>query len=196
VSTYPDEARRGFTNGPPLTGVDIKKGALTGANIKKSSLTGANIKKSSLTGANIKNNSLSGAQINEGSLSSVPSAGNAEKVGGKGPGAFQAADHWALIAGSATGANILAQSGGLSVQRFNTGIYLVNVGASVVGKPLSATFNFPSAGFASVARCGGTANNPGGANCPVFNDKSHVVVVTRSTAAAAADSSFYISIGG
>jgi hypothetical protein len=126
----------------------------------------------------------------------VPSAGNADTVGGKGPGAFQAAGRWALIAGNATGANVLAQSGGLAVQRFSTGIYLVDAGSSVVGKPLGATFNFPSVGFVNVAPCGGTANNPGGVNCPIFNDNNHLLVETRNTAATFTDSSFYLSIGG
>jgi hypothetical protein len=124
-----------------LTGVDIKKGSLTGNNIKKGYLTGNNIKKGSLTGNNIKNNSLGGAQINEGSLSKVPSAGNADTVGGKGAGSFQAADHWALIAGTAAGANILAQSGGLSVTRSAIGRYVVGVGGSASSKPLSVTLN-------------------------------------------------------
>jgi hypothetical protein len=180
-----------------ITGSDIKNGSLTGANIKKGSLTGANIKKGSLTGANIKNGSLTGAQINASSLSKVPSAANADTLGGKSPSAFQTADHWALIAGNATDANVLAQSGGLSVSRFNTGIYLVDVGSSAVGKPLSATLNFASPGFVTVAPCGGTANNPGGINCPAaFNDNDHVIVETRNTAAAFTDSTFYVSIGG
>ena len=94
------------------------------------------------------------------------------------------------------GANILAQSGGLTVQRSTTGVYLVGSSASVVSKPLSATFNVASAGFVSVAPCGGNANNPGGVNCPLFNDNNHIVVVTRNTAAAPVDSTFYVSIGG
>ena len=62
--------------------------------------------------------------------------------------------------------------------------------------PLSATLNEVSQGFVSVAPCGGNANNPGGVTCPIFNDTNHVVVVTRNTAAAAADATFYLSIGG
>jgi hypothetical protein len=179
-----------------ITGANVKNGSLTGVDIKNGSLTGAKIKAHSLTGVNVKNDSLTGAQINESSLSKVPSAGNADTLGGHGPQAFQAADHWALIAGSTTGANILAQSGGLSVQRFAAGVYLVDAGGSVVGKPLSATLNLVSAGFVSVAPCGGSANNPGGFNCPVFNDTNHVIVLTRNTAAALTDSTFYLSIGG
>jgi hypothetical protein len=179
-----------------ITGADVKHGSLTGADIKNGSLTGAKIKAHSLTGANIKNNSLTGAQINASSLSKVPSAANADTLGGKSASAFQPADQWALVAGSTTGANILVQSGGLSVQRFAAGEYLVGISGSVVGKPLSATFNLASAGFISVAPCGGSANNPGGVNCPVFNDTSHVIVITRNTAAALTDSTFYISIGG
>ena len=179
-----------------LGGTAVARVLITGADVKNGSLTGAKIKAHSLTGVNVKNNSLTGAQIKESSLSKVPSAGNADTLGGKNASAFQAADHWALIAGNTTGANILAQSGGLSVQRFATGVYLVDAGGSVVGKPLSATLNLASAGFVSVAPCGGSANNPGGFNCPVFNDANHVIVLTRNTAAAATDSTFYLSIGG
>jgi len=177
-----------------ITGSNIKKGSITGTQIKNGSLTGNQIKRGSITGTQIKGNSLGGAQINESSLGTVP---NANAVGGKGASSFQAADHWALIQGTATGANVLAQSGGMSVTRATTGNYLVSDGGSAVGKPLSATISLASGfGFASVAPCGGNANNPGGINCPVFNDNNHVQVRTLDTAAAAADRTFYVTIGG
>ena len=64
----------------------------------------------------------------------------------------------------------------MTATRAGTGLYLVDFGGSVVGKPLSATFNFPFFGFIDAAPCGGTANNPGGVNCPLFNDSNHVEV--------------------
>jgi hypothetical protein len=180
-----------------ITGSSVKNGSLTGVDIKKGSVTGNNIKKGSLTGNNIKNNSLGGAQVNEGSLSKVPSAGNADTVGGKGASSFQAADRTALIAGNATGANVLFQSGGFSVQRVVMGEYLVDAGQSVAGKQLSATASISGgASQISVAPCGGNANNPGGINCPVINDNSHVLVLTRNGAGTLTEGTFYLSIGG
>jgi hypothetical protein len=187
-----------------LGGTAAAKVFITGANIKKHSLTGANIKNRSLTGANIANNSITGKQVKESSLAQVPSAqnatnaANAAKFGGQSPGAFQRATRWALIAGTAAGANVLAQSGGFSVTRFNTGIYVIDTGSSAINKPLSATINVTGGfGQVDVAPCGGTANNPGGTNCPVFNDNNHVEAQTLNSAGNAfADRTFYISIGG
>jgi hypothetical protein len=182
-----------------LTGADVKNGSLTGTQIKKGSLTGKQIKNGSLTGTQIKNDSLTGKQINESSLATVPSAANANTVGGKSPGSFAPAGKWALIGGNATGANVLAQSGGFgTVTRAGTGFYLVDAGANITGKPLTATISL-SGGFAQVdvAPCGGNANNPGGINCPLFNDNHHVEVRTINAAGtAAADATFYLVIGG
>jgi hypothetical protein len=177
-----------------ITGSNIKNGSITGTQIKKGSLTGNQIKRGSISGTQIKGNSLGGGQINESSLGTVP---NANAVGGKGASSFQAADHWALIQATVTGANVLAQSGGMSVTRSSAGHYLVSDGGSVVSKPLSATFGTLGFGFITAAPCGGSANNPGGVNCPVFNDNNHVLVETLNTAAAAfIDSTFYVTIGG
>jgi hypothetical protein len=181
-----------------LGGTAAAKVLITGADIKNRSVTGVDIKKRSLTGTNIANNSVTGKQVKESSLGQVPRAANAAKLGGQSPGAFQRATRWALIAGTAAGANVLAQSGGFSVTRFGTGFYVIDTGSSVVGKPLSATVNL-GGGFAQVdvAPCGGNANNPGGINCPVFNDSNHVEARTISAAGnAAADATFYVLIGG
>jgi hypothetical protein len=172
---------------------------ITGANVKNHSLTGNDIKKGSLTGAAIKKDSLTGKQIKESSLGKVPSAANADAVGGKGAASFEPAHRSALIAGTATGANVLSQTGGFgTVTRVDTGFYLVDAGENVTGKQLSATPNL-AGGFAQVdvAPCGGTANNPGGVNCPTFNDSNHVEVRTLNAAGTAAtDATFYISIRG
>jgi hypothetical protein len=187
-----------------LGGTAAAKVLITGADIKNHSVTGVDIKKRSLTGANIANNSVTGKQVQESSLGQVPraanaaNAANAAKLGGQNASAFQRATHWALIGGNAAGANVLAQSGGFSVTRVSTGFYVIDTGSSAVGKPLSATVNL-SGGFAQVdvAPCGGTANNPGGINCPVFNDNNHVEARTISAAGnAAQDATFYVLIGG
>jgi hypothetical protein len=176
---------------------------ITGKNVKNGSLTGADIKRGSLTGKNVKNDSLGGKQIKESSLGKVPSAANADnaasagKLGGQTAGAFQRTDRWVLIQGTAASATVLAQSGGFSAQRLNTGVYSVDTGQSVVKHPLSATLNLGGiAGFVTAAPCGGSANNPGGVNCGGANDTNHVLVQTLATNAAAADRTFYLVIGG
>lgn len=170
--------------------------ALGGSAVAKLVITGSSIKRGSITGANIKRDSLTGVQIKESSLGTVPSANNANSLGGKGAVSFQPADHWALVAGSATGANILAQSGGMSVSRFAAGRYLVGEAGSTSSKPLSATLN-GTIGFPQAEPCGGTANNPGGVNCPLFNDNNHILVqIINPQVTAFIDGTFYVTIGG
>jgi hypothetical protein len=183
-----------------ITGKNIKNGSITGKDIKNSTLTGKKVKNRSLTGSDIKSGSITGKQIAESKLGTVPSANNANnatQLGGKPATAFAPAERWALIQGTATGATILAQSGGFSAPtRLGTGIYQVDAGASVTRLPLSATLNFPSPGMIEVAPCGGNANNPGGFPCPGVNDNTQVIIRTLSQAGATADRTFYLRIGG
>jgi hypothetical protein len=174
---------------------------INGANLKNHSVAAKKLKNATITGTQVKKDSLTGKQIKESSLGTVPSAAvanNANALGGKSAGSFQPADRWALIQGTATGGNVLAQSGGFgAVTRTTTGIYVIDTGASAVGKPLSATISLTGiGGFVAAAPCGGSANNPGGVNCPAFNDNNHVVVRTLNTAGAAADLTYYLVIGG
>jgi hypothetical protein len=175
-------------------------GLINGANLKNHSVAGKKLKNGTITGKQVKNNSLTGKKINESSLGTVPSAAlanNANALGGKSASSFQPADRWALVQGTATGANVLAQSGGFgTVSRVSTGIYLIDTGASAVRAPLTTTVNFPGAGSVSAAPCGGSANNPGGFNCPAFNDNNHVIVRAVAPNGAAADLTFYLVIGG
>ena len=145
-------------------------GLISGSNLKNHSVTGKKLKNATITGKQVKSNSLTGKQIKESSLGTVKSAAlanNANALGGMSPSAFQAAARWALIQGTATGANVLAQSGGFgTVTRAGTGHYVIDTGASAVRKPLTATISLSgSPGFVSAAPCGGSANNPGGVNC-------------------------------
>jgi hypothetical protein len=185
--------------------------ALGGTGLASVLINGSQIKNRSVGGIKIKKNSLTGTEIKESSLGTVPNAQNARNarnaqnaqnaqnsntVGGKAAGAFAPAGKWALIAGTTTNATVLASSGGVTATRSGTGMYLVDVGGSVVDKPLSATFNFPFVGSVTVAPCGGSANNPGGTTCALFNDTNHVIVRTLNLGGAPTDSTFYLSIGG
>jgi hypothetical protein len=60
----------------------LKKNSVTNRSIKKNAVTGIKVRNSSLTGADIKNRSLTGADIDESTLSRVPSASDANTVGG------------------------------------------------------------------------------------------------------------------
>lgn len=170
---------------------------ITGRDIKNGSITGKDIKNGTLTGKKVKSGSLTGRQIKVSSLGKVPSAANADTVGGQSPRAFAPAQRWILVQGTAAGATVLAQSGGLSAARLATGVYSIDAGATVSSRPLTAVLNLGGGiGFVSAAPCGGTANNPGGVNCGGVNDTNHVLVATQSNAGAAADRTFYLVIGG
>lgn len=168
-----------------ITGADIENGSITGKDVKNGSIPGAK---------KLKANSVTGRQVKESSLGQVPSAADADELGGQPPSAY--ASNWALVAGTATGATVLASSDGVSATRIGTGAYVVAAGASVVRRPLTATLHpIAGAGFVTVAPCGGSANNPGGVNCPGNNDSDRVLVQTTNTAGAAADRAFYLVVG-
>jgi hypothetical protein len=196
-----------------ITGGNVRNGSLTGADIRTNSVTGRDItrlrgvdvRNNALSGADIQgirgvdvnDNSLGGGDIDESSLGKVPSATNSDQLGGQPASAFGKAERWALIQGTAAGATILAQSGGMSAARIAAGVYNVDVNASVVRLPLTGTLNTGAGlGEINLAPCGGNANNPGGINCPGVNDTTHVIVVTGNSAGAATDRTFYVRIGG
>jgi hypothetical protein len=60
----------------------LKKNAVTAAKIKKNAVTNAKIKNNAVTGAKVQDGSLTGADINLGTVGTVPSAANANTVGG------------------------------------------------------------------------------------------------------------------
>lgn len=67
--------------------VDIRKGAVNSAKVKNNSLTSKDVR--GITGRDIKDNSLTGDEISEGTLDKVPSAGDADSLGGKPASAYQ-----------------------------------------------------------------------------------------------------------
>ena len=87
---------------------------------------------------------------------------------------------WALVDG--TGEEILAQSGGITINRTVSddtfGYYVLDFGADLRGRPLLATVSGTSTGVAAAAtNCGGT---PQGVNCPGgISDPRHAIVTTH-----------------
>jgi hypothetical protein len=61
----------------------IAKNSVGSKQLKNNAVTGKKIKKNAVTGDKVKDASLSGADINLGSLGQVPSAANADTVGGQ-----------------------------------------------------------------------------------------------------------------
>jgi hypothetical protein len=177
-----------------LAGGAYAAATITGADIVNNSVTSKDIRNRSLRGKDVRNNALTGRQIRESSLGQVPSAADADTLGGQPPSAYQ--PDWAVVAGAATGATVLASSDGVSAIRNGAGSYTVAFGESVSRRPLSATLH-PAAGpgFVTVAPCGGSANNPGGVNCPGNNDNDRVLVQTFGTGGAPADRAFYVVVG-
>ena len=60
----------------------LKNNAVTAAKIKNNAVTTNKIKKNAVNGSKVKDGSLTGADINLGALGTVPSAANANTVGG------------------------------------------------------------------------------------------------------------------
>jgi len=180
-----------------LGGTAIAQSLITGRDIRNGSITGKDIRNGTITGRKVKRDSLTGRQVRESSLGQVPSAANAQRLGGRDADQFEPAGRWALIQGTAAGATVLAQSGGFAVQRLATGTYNVDTGASASGRALTATINpIGGLGLVIAAPCGGSANNPGGVNCAGVNDTTHVLAQTFTQAGAAADRAFYLVVGG
>lgn len=166
--------------------------------LRKHAVTQLRLALNSVAAGRVINNSLTGADINEAKLGTVP---NAAKLGGTPATGYQKATRWALVQGTAAGAKILAQSGGMTVQRAGAGTYFVNTGASAASQPLSVSLSRVGAsggGSAIVAPCGGPTGNPGGINCAQQNTTSVVSVRTfdtGSTGSTLADKTFYVEIG-
>ena len=83
--------------GAQVKAADVADNAVNGADVVDNGLTGADVQ--GLGGADVTDNSLRGADVNESTLGKVPSAANADTVGGQGPAAFQAtgSDGWTAL---------------------------------------------------------------------------------------------------
>jgi len=187
--------------------------ALGGSAYAVRQINGSTIKKRSIPGDRIRNNALTGTQINEARLGRVNearnatnskfalrasaadsaanalNAGSASSLAGLPPGAFQGRIRWALV--SSSGA-VIDQSGGIAptaTHTAGTGTYVLDFGASVVGKALLVTANGTTAPAAApaAAPCGGVG--AGSTSCAAgVNDGNHARVQLGT------DGAFYISV--
>ena len=105
-----------------------------------------------------------------------------------GPGAL-----WALVGSDGT---VIAQSGGITVAKPQTGVYLVTFGTSLAGKVAIASAtcldnDCPFGGTISAGICGGGA---GGLTCAMSNTDSTVEVdVQDTTNTTLMDGPFFVS---
>jgi hypothetical protein len=188
--------------------------ALGGTGYAASKINGKSIKKGTLPATALKKNSLTGTQINEGKLKlgkvasavsadsathavSADSASTAATVGGLTPASLQPRAQFAAIGKDAT---IIEQSGGITIQHYADGQYIVNFGTSLTGRSIQATYiaNAADSGVRStimVARCGSTG---WGSDCSVAsvpNDDRRAWIYTRNQAnSALEDHAFIITV--
>ena len=89
---------------------------------------------------------------------------------------------WVLV--NAAG-GIVQQSGGISVTRFNFGVYFVNFPNSLVGRPLSATLQAKNDNDGSIvaAPCGGGVGNDNANACVSNNTNNSALVHTYGAGA-------------
>jgi hypothetical protein len=173
----------------------LRNRSVSNDKLRKHAVTSSKLALNSVAAGRVVNDSLTGADINEKKLGPVD---DADKLGGQPASAYQHATRWALVRGTATDARILAQSGGMSVQRAAAGTYFIGTGASVASQPLAVSLSRASGtggGSAVVAPCGGSGNNPGGVNCGQLNTTSALTVRTFNPNGQAADKTFYVEIG-
>jgi hypothetical protein len=183
--------------------------ALGGSAYAVKQINGSTIKKRSIPGDRLRNNALTGTQINEARLGRVNearnatnskfalrasaadsagnalNAGNANTLAGIPPGAFQGRIRWAQVDSAG---NVLAQSGGIASPAAHSGAtYVLDFGASLLGKGIVVTPNGTAAASTAAAPCGG----PGGglASCFAGNDANHVQVTVGG-----AGGGFYVAV--
>ena len=150
----------------------LGRGAVTFSKMATNQMTSAKIRDGSLLGQDLAANTVTGAQIDEATLDVT---------------------RFALLDGAG---NIATQSGGISVAQQIGSRTILNMGASVAGRPIQATLSGTGAGEVAAAPCGGPSPaNPGGVVCPgAFNSPSFVSVSTFDSAGAGDARSVYVSI--
>jgi hypothetical protein len=159
--------------------------------------------RNSVTTVQVKDRSLLARDFKPGQLprGAPGPAGAAGPAGPQGPagpagGSGSSAVKWALVRPDG---GIAAQSGGITLAaKPGSGVYILNFGSSVAGKPIIASGGYAAdasdqRGETSAGPCGGGSE---GRTCPTSDTNSNVFVETRSNAGVPADHSFYIAVIG
>jgi len=150
----------------------LGRGAVTFSKMASNQMTAAKIRNGSLLGEDLANDTVTGQQVNESTLNIT---------------------RFVLLDGAGA---IATQSGGILVAQQIGNRTILNMGASMAGRPILATLNGTGAGEVSAAPCGApSASNPGGVVCPdPFNSPGFVSVTTFDSAGAGAAKPVYVSI--
>jgi hypothetical protein len=178
----------------------LKKGAVTGKKVAANTLTGANIDLEALgtvpsaTHAATADNASSANHATTAiHAESASTSTNANQLDGTPASGFQGRAMWAR---TDNGGEVVAQSGGISLQNhFGTGLYLLHFPQAVTGKAVvvsghwtGALAGHPLTFFASP--CG-----PGEAECSLLGSNTpNDLFVESSEAGAVKDASFYVAV--
>ena len=180
-----------------LAASQLEKNSVGTKQLKKNAVTTAKIKKESITNAKIKKGTITGGSLNLGTLGTVPSAttaGNADKLGGQLPSAYQPRIRWALV--SPTGV-VLRQSGGITVEVLVGGLYQLNFGANVSNSALAGNTvdNGTAGGPLSLMSCA-DSEATGFGSCLGGVNPNIVKVVTTNAAGTITARTFYLEVIG
>lgn len=124
---------------------EIKGNSITTGKIKKEAVTTSKIKQNSITTAKIANGAVTGAKVNLGSLGTVPSAENANKLGGVSAASYQQKSDilFATVAPADNNPAIVRGRGATSVTSVGTGYFSVKFNRNVSNCTWLATYGAP-----------------------------------------------------
>jgi len=150
---------------------------------------------------------IDGAAVDAATLPQVPSAAMADTAGsatdadtldGLDGSEYSPHVRWALVA--ADGSEILAQSGGITVQaKAITGIYVLDFAEDLLGRAAIATVRggLTNTGWAQVAVCGAPDAGPTTSFCNIpnaANTTNELAIATADATGAGADRGFYVVV--
>jgi hypothetical protein len=179
--------------GGAMAASHLGKNSVGAKQLKKNSVTTEKVKNQAITAAKVKNGTLTGTQIHVSTLGTVPSAANADSLGGVAASGYQQRIRWAYISG--TGA-VLASGGGPAptVITEPPGVYYLEWGSPVTGDAVISSLAESNVFSTSVATspCGGP---PLGVACfKGSKSSSETLTVTTSKPEIETDRAFYIEL--
>ncbi len=114
----------------------LPKNSVGAAQLKRGAVTGTKLRKGAVSGNKIANNTISSANLNMAALGTVPSAANANSLGGVPASGYQQQILWARVAPDGT---LTTGRGATSSGFLGTGEYEVNFDRAVTGCAYEAT---------------------------------------------------------
>ena len=122
--------------GTSYAAFSVPRNSVGTAQLRKNAVTGKKIRNGAVTGNKIAKNTITGDKIQAGTLGTVPSAGNANALGGAPATAYQSRILWAKVAPDGT---LSAGNGATSSGILKTGQYEVTFNRSVSACAFEAT---------------------------------------------------------